>query len=127
MTPLKFDRTAQTLIAKRLRRKPQAALHLDLAPVYSPMFPSLAPALRWTTCGRALTRDTVQVSGPHGVPLLIDRRLYRYLAWHPITVCGERLGPIARLFLAVDPLFVEQMRRWEWQHPAIAVPAHAAA
>ncbi len=78
------------------------------------------PVLRWTSSLDA-SRSThlVRATGPRGVPLFIQWRLWRYLTWHPIKVIGQRLGPFSRLLPAVDPLFAEDLLTWERQHTGV--------
>lgn len=128
MIPLRFDARAHTIIATRLAKRPAAVLQLTLTTVPSRGFAYTMPELRWARATRvAQNPDLVPTVGPHGVPLFVAPRLLRYLTWHPATVIGQRLGPFSWLMLAVDPLFAEAMRRWEQQHPTIALPSRAAA
>lgn len=128
MIPLRFDTQARAIIAARLAKKPAAVLQLTLATVPSRGYAYTMPELRWVKAARiARNPDLVPATGPHGVPLFVAPRLLRYLTWHPASVVGQRLGPFTWLILAVDPLFVETMRRWEQQHPTMALPSRAAA
>lgn len=124
---LRFDDNARALIARRLKRRPTAALRLDLAAVYAPRYPSVRLDLRWTTAERA-RRDAglLTANGPCGVPVFIAPRLWRYLFWHPITVIGQRIGPFTRLLPGADALFVDDLRRWEQQHPNTTLPDRVA-
>ncbi len=127
MDLLRFDDNARLLIARRLAKRPTAALRLDLATIYAPRYPSVQLDLRWTTLERARRGDgLILVRGPHDVPVFVAPRLARYLFWRPVTVIGQRLGPFTRLLPAVDPLFVDDLRRWEQQHPATVLPGQAA-
>ena len=126
--PLRFDAQARAIIAGRLAKRPAAVLQLTLITAPSRGFAYTVPELRWARAARiARNPDLVPTSGPLGVRLFVAPRLLRYLTWHPASVIGQRLGPFRWLMLAVDPLFVEAMRRWEQQHPTIVLPSRAAA
>lgn len=126
--PLRFDARAGAIVAARLARKPDAVLQLTLTTTLNRGFAYVVPELRWAKAARiAQHSDLVPTAGPHGVYLFVAPRLLRYLTWHPAAVTGQRLGPFTWLMLAVDPLFVDALRRWEQQHPTIALPSRMAA
>jgi hypothetical protein len=128
MTPLCFDQMARAIIAARLGKQPDAALCIELRPTYSRGGPHFLLSLRWTTVEQA-ERDAylVRCVGSHDVPTYVSPRIWRYLFWHPLGIEGKRFGPFTRLAPEVTPFFAEDLRRWEALHPAIQLPATAAA
>jgi hypothetical protein len=119
MNPLCFDDLAHGIIAHRLARRPDAALYLQIRHSYGRGGAYSIVVLRWTARHRA-ERDIGPVCwhGPHGVPVFIVPRLWRYLSWHPLRVNGVRFGPFSTLVPETDPLYVSDMCNWEWTHPA---------
>jgi hypothetical protein len=127
MIPLIFDDLAAAIIAHRLKARPDAALCLTLEPTYARRMAYSRLVLRWTSAAKA-GRDERLLSwtGPHGVPVFIAPRLWRYLVWHPLRVRGSRLGPFVRLLPMATVVFDIELRQWEGLHPSIELPGVAA-
>lgn len=127
MNPLYFDDLAETIISRRLRKRPNAALRLTLQATYSRGGACHTLTLCWVSAASAAREpDLLQWAGPHGIPMYIAPRLWRYLVWHPLRVRGERLGPFSRLLPLGDIGFDLDLRRWERLHPAMELPTVAA-
>lgn len=128
MTPVRFDGTAREIIAARLANHPDAALRFELKTTYGRGTAYHFPFLNWTTADRAAReRGLARVSAANGLALYIEPRLLRYWMWHPVSVRGQRFGPFSRLLPSIPPLFMDALRRWEAQHPAIALSSSAVA
>ncbi len=125
---LRFDSRARDIIAARLHKCADAALCLELRRSSGPGAVYALPSLNWTTAAKAARQDRLlRASGPHGVPIFVAPRLWRYLTWHPIAITGQTFGPFfTRLLPAVDPLFAQTLRTWEYQHPDIVLPRNVA-
>ena len=119
MNPVHFDEVAQSIIVRRLAKRPDAALRLRIQHTAGCGGAYSFVTLRWTTRGGA-AHDTslIHWHGPDGVPIFVVPRLWRYLTWHPLRVDGLRFGPLRILIPATNPLYLHDLCAWECMHPA---------
>ncbi len=127
-TALRFDARATSIIAEHHGQWLHKVLRLDIDRTYGRGGPYYLVRLRWTMRTR-VEKDPglVCTSGPCGVHVFIERRLWRYLAWHPLRVHGFAFGPFRHLVPEAGPCFIDDLRAWEATHPTVGLTGSPAA
>jgi hypothetical protein len=121
-TGLRFDQNAAAIVADEAGKGRDRALCVDINRTYGRGGPYYLVRLHWKPFARA-ARDgsLVRYTGPGGLHVFVERRLWRYFAWHPLRVHGMKLGPIRRLVPEAGPYFIDDLRAWEALHPSLGV------